>query len=215
MSEQPDPAASTYRRGGLATQRQVWRRAPVVGGAVLAAAVLSSQSAWATPGGSFGRPTEDERHTLTGRPVIRDGFHFQVSFGLGGGPDSVGVFHAMEIGGTFENGMSISLLHTFIQNKDVFSQRGGPDLFGGWMPQFKFPLFYDDLIWKVAIGPGGIHRQDDGIEADVGLGWTYGVDFHTPLGRRSGLTTSAQALHVQVNDKHHFGVASALGYTLF
>ena len=155
------------------------------------------------------------RPTLTGQPVVRDGFHFQVAFGLGAGPDSAGIFHAMEIGGTFNNGMSISLLHTFIQNKGVFADHGGPDLFGGWMPQFKFPIYYDDLIGKVAFGPGGIHHQDDGIEVEGFLGWSYGLDLNVPFFRRSGMTLGTQVLHVYYDDHHHVGFATSLGYTWF
>ncbi|MFH2007857.1 MAG: hypothetical protein ABI333_14840 [bacterium] len=154
------------------------------------------------------------RPTLTGKEVIRDGFHFQVLFGWGGGPDSLGVFHAMEIGGTLGNGVTLALIHTFIQNKGIAGQHGGPDLFGGWMPEIKFPLFFDDLIVKIAIGPGGIHDQSNGIRAIPGLAWLYGIDYHLPFFRRSGMTLSAQMLHAWVR-KHHFGFAIALGYTFF
>lgn len=164
-------------------------------------------------------PTDEVRDgprpTLTGRPVIRDGFHFQVAFGVGGGNDSHGLFHAMEVGGTFPNGMTLALLHTFIQNEGIFADHGGPDLFGGWIPTFKLPLGYDDLIGKVAVGPAGIHIQEDGIEVRGGVGWTYGLDWHVPLFRRSGLTLGTQMLHVQEHGKHHAGLSSSLGYTFF
>ena len=32
--------------------------------------------------------------SLMRNAVLRDGFHFQMAFGIGGGPDSSGVFHA-------------------------------------------------------------------------------------------------------------------------
>jgi hypothetical protein len=155
------------------------------------------------------------RPTLTGLPVIRDAFHFQVAFGMGGGNDSHGLFHAMEIGGTFPNGMTLALLHTFIQNKGIFAEHGGPDLYGGWIPTFKMPLYYDDLIGKVAVGPAGIHIQEDGIEVEGGVGWVYGLDFHVPFYRRSGLTFGAQMLHVHEHGKHHAGFSTSLGYTFF
>lgn len=160
----------------------------------------------------------EARRTLTGWKVIRDGFHFQVLFGFGGGPDTVGLFHAMEVGGTFKNGVTLELLHVFIQNKGIINDLGGPDLIGGWMPAIKFPLFFDDLIFKVGVGLGGIHVQEGGIKAKSGLGIAYGLDFHLPFFRRSGLTFSITALHVWYNyrgDHTHFGVALGLGYTFF
>jgi len=182
--------------------------------------VAAVPSATAAPGQTTGadcdRPTA--RKTLTGRPVIRDGFHFQVMFGFGGGPDSVGIFHAMEIGGTFRNGFTIELLHVFIQNDGIISDVGGPDLIGGWMPAVKFPLVFDDLIFKVGVGLGGIHIQEGGIKAKVGLGVAYGLDFHLPFFRRSGLTFSVTLLHVWYNykgDHTHFGGALGVGYTFF
>lgn len=188
--------------------------------AISGLSTLTTLPAWAAPpeapdGEENDEPTDGPRPTLTGLPVIRDAFHFQVAFGMGGGPNNHGIFHAMEIGGTFPNGMTLALLHTFIQNKDVFAQHGGPDLFGGWIPEFKMPLYYDDLIGKVAVGPAGIHIQDDGIEVEGGIGWFYGVDFHVPFFRRSGLTLGAQMLHVVENDNHHVGFATSLGYTFF
>jgi len=155
------------------------------------------------------------RPTLTGLELIRDGFHFQVAFGIGGGPDSLGIFHAMEIGGTFENGWTLALLHTFIQNDGVLGNQPGPDLFGGWMPEVKIPLFYDDLLFKFGIGLGGIHDQSNGITAYFGLGWFYGIDFDIPIFRRSGFTFGAQIIEVYVLGEHHIGGSFALGYTFF
>ena len=78
--------------------------------------------------------------TLFGDTVNRDGFHFQVAFGWGGGPDSEGLFHAMEIGYTLENGWTLGYLHTFIQNEGFGEMHGGPDLFGGHMFEVKVPI---------------------------------------------------------------------------
>lgn len=155
------------------------------------------------------------RSLIFGHVVERDWFHFQIAFGVGGGPDSEGVFHAMEIGGTFSNGWSLSLLHTFIQNKDVWGQKGGPDLFGGWMPQLKVPVFYPEIVLKVAVGPGGFHDQSDGIRAILGVAWSYGVDFHVPFFRASGATVGLQGLHAWAEGRHAFGVATSVGYTFF
>jgi hypothetical protein len=183
--------------------------------AVLALASTTTTSVLAEDDPATVEALDGPRPTLTGRPVIRDAFHFQVAFGLGGGPDSLGLFHAMEIGGTFPNGMTLALLHTFIQNKGILSERGGPDLYGAWIPEFKVPLGYDDLIGKLALGPAGIHIQEDGIEVKGGIGWVYGLDFHLPFFRRSGLTLGAQMLHVHEHGKHHAGFSSSLGYTFF
>jgi len=157
----------------------------------------------------------DSAATLFGRPVIRDGFHFQVAFGVGGGPDTAGVFHAMEIGGTFKNGLTLGVLHTFIQNDGVFAENNGPDLFGGWLLMAKMPIFYPEIVGKIAVGLGGTHDQSDGINATGGLGWAYGVDFHLPTFARSGITLSALAIHAYVEGKHHFGGGFGVGYTFY
>ena len=153
--------------------------------------------------------------TIFGRPVTRGGLHFQVAFGFGGGPDSVGVFHAMELGWTLSGGTTLGMIHSFIQNKDVLSDRGGPDLFGGWMFLYKVPLFYPELVFKAALGPGGTHDQSDGITANWGLGWLYGLDLHLPSFRTSGPTLSLVALHAVAQGAHHVGFSLGLGYTFF
>lgn len=184
----------------------------------LAPALLLAASATSAAAAAEPEPEEivdGPRPTLTGRPVIRDAFHFQVAFGVGGGNDSHGLFHAMELGGTFPNGMTLALLHTFIQNKGIFAEHGGPDLYGAWIPTFKMPLYYDDLIGKVAVGPAAIHIQEDGIELRGAIGWVYGVDLHMPFFRRSGLTLGAQMLHVHEHGNHHAGFSTSLGYTFF
>jgi len=152
---------------------------------------------------------------LLGRPVIRTGFHFQFSLGFGGGPDTEGVFHAMEIGGTFGNGMTLALLHTFIQNKGVARDKDGPDLIGGWLVEFKTPLHYPELVAKVAIGTGGKHIQGKPLKAVWGPTWAFGLDFHVPVAARSGPTLSFQGIHTFVEQTHHVGFAGAVGYTVF
>ena len=162
-----------------------------------------------------GAPTSAGQKTIFGRPVDRGGFHFQIAFGLGGGPDSVGVFHQMEVGWTLRTGITLGMIHSFIQNDGVFSNLGGPDLFGGWMLQVKVPVIYQDLVYKIAAGPGGTHDQSDGIRAIWGVSWLYGFDLHFPLFRGSGPTLSLVALHAVAENQHHFGVSFGLGYTFF
>lgn len=159
--------------------------------------------------------SDDARPGVWGRPVRRGGFHFQVGFGLGGGPDTSGLFHTMELGWTFGE-YTVALLHTFIQNKDILGTNPAePDLIGGWMPEFKMPLFYRDIELKLAAGPGGTHIQNNGIEARVGFGVSYGVDLHYPIWERFGPTLTLAGMNVFVDGQHHFGAGAALGVTLF
>ncbi|MCH2109102.1 MAG: hypothetical protein MK135_07220 [Polyangiaceae bacterium] len=153
---------------------------------------------------------------LWGRPVKRQGFHFQLGFGVGGGPDTVGLFHEMELGWT-TRGYTFGMVHTFIQNKGFFgTEKGGPDLIGGWMFQFKMPIYWPDLVVKVALGLGGTHEQADGkIIAHPGFGASYGVDFHFPIWPRFGPTLSLVFLNVTAEGQHHFGASGGLAITLF
>ena len=162
-----------------------------------------------------GAPSEKNQDTIFGRPIDRGGLHFQISFGLGGGPDTVGVFHQMELGWTLDSGTTVGLIHSFIQNDGVFSNLGGPDLIGGWMLEVKVPVIYQDLIYKIAVGPGGTHDQSDGIHANWGVSWLYGFDLHYPIFQGSGPTLSLVALHAVAENGHHFGVSLGLGYTFF
>ena len=160
--------------------------------------------------------TEEEgTKGLFGRPVDRSGFHFHVSFGIGGGPNTLGLFHAMEIGGTFNNGWTLALLHTFVQNKGIFGQHGGPDLIGGWMPQLKIPVFFPELVVKFATGFAGLHDQSDGIKVIGGWGAAYGVDFHFPFFATSGATVGLTMMNVVAQGEHFFAAGLGLGYTWF
>lgn len=159
--------------------------------------------------------TASRQSALFDHPVERDGFHFQIAFGLGGGPDNEGLFHAMEVGGTFDNGVTLALLHTFVQNEGIIGRRHGPDLLGGWMAEVKVPLFIPEVELKVALGLGGLHDQSDGIRLIPGVGWFYGVDVHLPWFPTSGPTLGLQAMQVVVEDGHHFAAAASLGYTWF
>lgn len=153
--------------------------------------------------------------SLFGRPVDRGGFHAQILFGLGAGPDVVGLFHTMELGWTFRGGSTLGLIHAFIQNDGVFTTLGGPDLIGGWMLLYKVPVILPELVYKVGLGPGGIHDQSDGITAHWGPAWLYGFDLHFPAFYGSGPTLSLVALHAVALTQHHFGVSLGLGYTFF
>lgn len=158
---------------------------------------------------------EETQHTIWGRPVTRQGFHFQVSFGLGGGPDTSGLFHSMELGYTF-SGHTVALLHTFIQNKGILGTNDAePDLIGGWMVEYKYPLYFEDLVGKIAVGLGGIHEQENGIKAYPGFGLSYGVDFHFPALPRFGPTLTLAGMNVTALGQHHFGAGLGLGVTLF
>ncbi len=156
------------------------------------------------------------RHSLLfGHPVAREGFHFQLAFGLGGGPSNEGLFHAMEIGGSFSNGFTLALLHTFVQNKGVLGPERGPDLLGGWMAQLKIPILYPKFELKVAAGLGGLHDQSDGIKLIGGFGWSYGIDLHLPWQENSGLTLGFSVIQVLMESGHYLAVATGLGYTFF
>ncbi len=161
-------------------------------------------------------PVKPKRPTIFGRPIRRQGFHFQATLGAGFGPDVVGLYHAMEIGWSF-SGYSVSLLHTFLQNKGVFgTQWGGPDEIGGFMLQVKGPLYFDDLSWKLASGVGGtVDQSDGGFDAKPGFGVHYGVDLHFPIWPKFGPTLSLDGMNVVERGHHHFGAGLALGFSVF
>lgn len=162
-----------------------------------------------------GFATASNQSLFFDHPVVRRGFHFQVAFGFGGGPDNEGLFHAMEVGGTFDNGLTVGLLHTFVQNKGVIGPERGPDLLGGWMLELKVPLFYPEFDLKLAAGLGGLHDQSDGIRFLPGLGWSYGLDVHLPFFDDSGLTIGFSMIQVVVDGTHYLSAATSLGYTFF
>src|SRR5690349_1799458 len=152
---------------------------------------------------------------LWGLPVKLQGFHLQIGFGVGGGPDTSGLFHSMEIGYTFK-GHTVALLHTFIQNKGILgTDDSEPELIGGWMVEYKHPLFFPDLVYKVALGLGGIHEQEGGIKAYPGIGVSYGLDLNLPVHPRFGPTLTVAGMNVTARGQHHFGVGCALGFTVF
>lgn len=167
---------------------------------------------------------EPPKRTLYGDPPVRSvvvdevrrgGFHFQILFGIGGGPDSEGLHHAMELGGTLKNGLTIALLHTFVQNKGILRDKGGPDLIGGWLVEAKIPIARPEVVGKVAVGPGGLHDQSDGIRAILGPTVAWGVDLHLPVSRRSGPTIGFTVLHTWVEGQGYVTGSVGLGYEVF
>lgn len=167
---------------------------------------------------------DDERPTLYGGRLVdsvvvddvwRGGFHLQIAFGLGGGLDTEGLHHNMEIGGTFRNGITLALLHTFVQNKGLLRDKGGPDLVGGWLAEIKVPIGRPEVVGKFAIGPGGLHDQSNGIQALLGPCVAWGVDLHLPVSRRSGPTIGLTAVHTVVDGVGYHTVSLGVGYTLF
>lgn len=172
-------------------------------------------AAWAVAQAPAPDAPVERAQTLFGGPVDRSGLHFQVAFGAGGGPTSVGLFHAMELGHTFDGGVTLGVLHTFIQNNGIGPTRGGPDLFGGWMAEVKVPIVVPEIVAKGAIGLGVTHDQTDGWSASGGFGGAYGVDFHIPFFAKSGATVLLTGIHTVVEGAHDFGASLALGYTWF
>lgn len=167
----------------------------------------------AAPARDYG--TASSRSLLFGREVDRGDFHFHLSFGVGGGPENEGLFHAAEIGYTLPAGWTLALLHTFVQNKGVLGPERGPDLIGGWMLELKVPVGWPEFELKAAAGLGGLHDQSDGIRAIPGVGVAYGVDFHVPFFAASGLTVGFTALHVVAEGRHYFTSGVGLGWTFF
>jgi hypothetical protein len=125
----------------------------------------------------------------------------------------------MELGWTFGAGgrHTLALLHTFIQNKGILGENPlEPDLIGGWMLEYKTPLFFQDLEGKVALGLGGTHEQKpEGISAQPGFGAAYGLDLHFPVWPRFGPTLSVLGMTVTDGERAYFGAGAALGVTLF
>ncbi len=149
------------------------------------------------------------------KDVRRGGFHFQILFGIGGGPDSEGLHHAMELGGTLNNGVTIALLHTFVQNKGFLRTKDGPDLIGGWLLEAKVPIARPEVVGKIAVGPGGLHDQSDGIKAILGVGVAWGVDFHLPVTKRFGPTLGITVMHAHAQGRSYVTGSVGLGLTVF
>ncbi|MCC6876085.1 MAG: hypothetical protein IT378_17385 [Sandaracinaceae bacterium] len=151
-----------------------------------------------------------------GRPVNRDGVHFQVGFGPGADTSGAGLFHVMEFGATFGGGITVGILHTFIQNRGFHNPQGGAHLIGGWMLELAGPLVIPELTVKVAFGLGGEHDQsNDTIRPIGGIGWAYGIDYTFPIDPRHGPTIGLLAFHTVAEGRHNFGMGLMLGWPVF
>jgi len=159
--------------------------------------------------------TWNDRSLLFGTPVERDGLHLQLLVGLGGGPRNEGLFHALEVGFTFDSGLTLAVLQAAVQNRGVLGPDRGPDLLGGWMLELKVPVLFPELELKVAAGLGGVLDESRPALLFIpGFGWAYGVDLHLPCFTSSGPTLSLTFLHALV-PAHYFTVGVGAGYTFF
>ena len=158
---------------------------------------------------------DDATHaSLFGGEVIRDGLHLQATVGWAEGSDSQGLFHAMELGYTLQSGWTVTYLYTLLQNRGFGATRTGPARLEGHLLGLKVPLYYPELVAKVAVGAESVHALANG-DSDLGIGWLYGVDLHFPVHARSGFTVSLTAHQVTLKGYQHCDVALAGGYTCF
>ena len=151
--------------------------------------------------------------TLFGGTVTRDGLHLQATFGWAVGADAQGLFHAMELGYTLDDGGTVTYLYTLLQSKGFGPPGGGPDRLEGHLLALKLPLHFPELVAKVAVGVEVIHGP--GGHSEQGIGWLYGVDLHLPIGERSGFTVGVTANHATTKGYQHWSLAVAGGYTCF
>lgn len=177
---------------------------------MMLAVVLSAE-----PSAFVQHTTWNNRSLVFGTPVERDMLHVQLVAGLGGGPRNEGFFHALEVGFTFGNGLTLAALQTALQNKGVLGPERGADLIGGWLLELKVPIFFPEFELKVAAGLGGVLDEFRPVPVLVkGFGWAYGVDFHLPIFRSSGPTLGVTFIHALV-PAHYFTVGVGVGYTFF
>ena len=158
--------------------------------------------------------TWTERSLIFEKPVERDGIHAQVTLGLAGGLNNEGLFHTLELGYTFHNGLTLGVLQTGVQNRGVLGPDRGPDSLGGWLLELKLPLFFPELEIKLASGLGVLIDQWRGLHVVTGVGFAYGLDFHVPFFASSGATLGLTFVHVLV-PAHDFTVGVSVGYTFF
>ncbi len=159
--------------------------------------------------------TWNNRSLLFGTPVERDGFHLQLVLGLAGAANNEGLFHALEVGATFTNGLTLAVLQTGVQNRGVLGPDRGADFIGGWLLELKVPVLVPELELKVAAGLGGLLDEwRPGVRLIPGFGWAYGVDLHVPFFTSSGATVGLTFLHALV-PAHYFTVGVGVGYTFF
>jgi hypothetical protein len=136
---------------------------------------------------------------------------------VAGGPTSGGLLHTMEIGRDFgARGWSLAYDHVFVLSDGIAKPHGGSDMFGGHLLVLKVPLFFSELVAKVAAGVGENVDLQNGFKPFFGVGWLYGLDFHLPLTATSGITFGALAVHaVTVDVGHQWAMGSFVGYTWF
>ncbi|TNE45023.1 MAG: hypothetical protein EP343_27510 [Deltaproteobacteria bacterium] len=153
--------------------------------------------------------------------VLRGGFHFHASFGVGGGPTSLGLFHTMEIGHTFKDagfatGWTLAYDHVFLLSPQQFRPEGAADMFGGHFLLLKIPLGLPHIVGKIAVGLGESVDLTEGFVPYFGFGWHYGLDFHFPATSRSGVTIGLNGVHsITGQHGHLFGFGLTVGYTWF
>jgi hypothetical protein len=135
--------------------------------------------------------TWNDRSLLFGTPVERDGLHAQLAVGVAGGLNNEGLFHTLELGFTFRNGLTLCALQTGVQNRGVLGPDRGPDYLGGWLLELKVPVLVPELELKAAAGLGALLDEWKGLHVVTGFGWAYGLDGCTSspaLGGRTGST---------------------------
>jgi hypothetical protein len=160
---------------------------------------------------------QQERVSMFSRPVQRDGFHFQMMFGGGAGPGSLGLWHNMEVGTTLSgSGITLGYTHIFLLSESSFRALGHSDMFGGHMFLVKVPVGFPDLVAKAAIGLGETVELHNGFVPYFGFGWHVGLDWHLPMNKYSGFTLSASMVHA-ITPRHgsQLGFGISLGYTWF
>lgn len=119
--------------------------------------------------------TWNDRSLLFGAPIQRDGIHLQLVLGLGAGVRHEGLFHALEVGATLDNGVTLAVLQTAVQNKGVLGPDRGADLIGGWMFEIKVPVFFPELELNLAAGLGAVFDESrPALVVIPGFGWAYG-----------------------------------------
>ena len=157
--------------------------------------------------------TWNDRSLAFGTKVVRDGWHAQLVVGLGGGINNDGLFAAVELGGTFKNGVTLAALHVFLQNQGVIGPSRGADALGGWLVECKVPVLVSEIEAKIAAGLGFVV---DELRPSLipGVGLAYGVDVHLPIYAAHGPTAGITFFHALV-PQHYFTVGVGVGYTFF
>ena len=158
---------------------------------------------------------EDEVDEPETAAVEREGLHFRVAFGWGGGPTSHGLVHDMELGGTIDDGLTLCYQHAFIWSRGLAKPDGGSDLWGGHFLMLKVPLA-DYVVYKAAVGLGENVDMSDGFRPRFGFGMTMGLDVDFPIWPTSGITLGVLVMHVATVDVgQQIGAGATVGYAWF